>query len=69
MVHNDEFFVLRDFAAYAATQLKLDRAFRDKGKWMEMSINNIAYAGTFSSDRTIMEYAQDIWGARQLRVD
>ncbi|WP_418792077.1 glycogen/starch/alpha-glucan phosphorylase [Phosphitispora sp. TUW77] len=66
IMHNDEFFVLKDFAAYADTQMKLDKAFRDKGKWLGMSINNIAYAGTFSSDRTIREYAKEIWGVRPL---
>ncbi len=69
IMHNDEFFVLGDFAAYADTQLKLDREFRNKGKWMEMSINNIACSGTFSSDRTIQEYAKDIWKVKPLKIE
>ena len=36
--------------------------FQDQTKWLEMSINNIASSGKFSSDRTIIEYGRDIWG-------
>lgn len=59
--HNDTFFVLKDFASYADTQSKVDLAYRDKEKWTKMSLENIAHSGRFSSDRTITEYAEQIW--------
>lgn len=64
LYNNDEFFVLKDFMSYAQAQEKLDQAYRDSGKWLEMSISNIAHAGKFSSDRTITEYAAGIWNIK-----
>ena len=66
LVHNDEFFVLRDFDSYVTAQTKIDQMYRDKSKWQKMSINNIAHSGVFSSDRTIMEYATGIWGVNNV---
>ncbi len=62
MAHNDEYLVLKDFLDYAETQNRLEQAYRDKNRWLKMSIENIAYAGQFSSDRTISGYAEEIWG-------
>ena len=59
---NDEYLVLKDFLDYAQTQQLLDRAFRDRARWLKMCIENIARAGQFSSDRTIAGYAREIWG-------
>lgn len=59
--HNDEFFLLKDFDAYTAAQEKADFLYRDKKKWNNMCIINIAKSGRFYSDRTISEYAKDIW--------
>lgn len=59
--NNDEYFVLKDFAAYADAQLKIDHTYRNRQKWLEMCIVNIAHAGKFSSDRTIKDYASGIW--------
>ena len=64
LYNNDEFFVLKDFMSYAQAQEKVDQAYRDSGKWLEMSISNIAHAGKFSSDRTITEYAAGIWNIK-----
>jgi starch phosphorylase len=61
LADNDEFFVLQDFDAYAKAQVELDKRYKQKDKWVQMSIHNIAQAGIFSSDRTICEYANDIW--------
>jgi len=58
---NDEYFVLRDFSAYCDAQARVDRAYRNASKWQEMSIVNIARSGVFSSERTIREYADQIW--------
>ncbi|MDR3469076.1 MAG: glycogen/starch/alpha-glucan phosphorylase [Xanthobacteraceae bacterium] len=57
----DRFMVARDFEAYWATQRSIDRAFRDGPEWTRRSILNVARMGCFSSDRTIADYASDIW--------
>lgn len=64
LYHNDEFFVLKDFATYSDVQAKVDKCYRDPKAWLKMSATNIAGAGVFSSDRTIAEYATDIWKTR-----
>lgn len=61
LVQNDEYFVLKDFASYVRAQEKLGEAYQDQAGWLEKSIINIAYSGRFSSDRTIQEYADEIW--------
>jgi glycogen phosphorylase len=58
---NDQYFVLKDFASYAEIQNKIGHTFTDSLKWQKMSLTNIAHAGYFSSDRTIKEYADEIW--------
>lgn len=59
---NDQYFVLKDFNSYVETQNKISEAFKNKSRWSKMMITNIANSYFFSSDRTIEEYAQDIWG-------
>jgi starch phosphorylase len=58
----DSFLVCRDFNAYAACQERVDRLWRDPEAWTKMSILNTAGMGKFSTDRTIAEYAKEIWG-------
>lgn len=57
----DEYFVLEDYADYARAQKDIDRAYRDREKWAKMAIRNTAKSGKFSSDRTIRQYAEEIW--------
>jgi starch phosphorylase len=57
----DPFLVLADFAAYVACQEKVSQAFLDYEGWTRKGIANVARSGRFSSDRTIREYAEDIW--------
>lgn len=64
----DEYFVLKDFAAYAEAQSKVDKAYRDKDKWAKMVILNTAHSGKFSSDRTIKEYADEIWDLKPVHI-
>lgn len=61
LVNHDEYFVLKDFAAYAQAQAKIDSLFGDRQRWSRMAAENIAKSGFFSSDRTISEYAIGIW--------
>lgn len=62
---NDQYFVLKDFAPYADIHHKVGETFLDRRTWQQMSLINIANAGYFSSDRTIQEYADDIWGIQR----
>jgi starch phosphorylase len=56
--------VTADFAAYAATQRDADALYRDQAGWRRKTLINTASVGWFSSDRTIREYASEIWQAR-----
>ena len=58
---NDEHVHLADFAPYAEAQEKAGTTFRDRDSWTRMAILNVARMGKFSSDRTVAEYARDIW--------
>ncbi len=64
----DPFMVLADYQAYIEANKLVDEAFKDKSKWAEMAILNTAHMGKFSSDRTIHEYAKDIWSLEALPV-
>ncbi|MBK8628709.1 MAG: glycogen/starch/alpha-glucan phosphorylase [Sphingomonadales bacterium] len=59
---SDWFMLAADFDGYAAAQRQVDRRWEDQAGWRESAIRNIANVGWFSSDRTIGEYARDIWG-------
>ena len=58
---NDEYFVLGDFDSYVKAFEEMDKIYNDKYRWNAMSLANIANSAFFSSDRTIAEYAEDIW--------
>ena len=68
LVYSDPFLCLPDFRSYSDAQQRVDVAFRDKSKWAEMAILNTARMGKFSSDRTISEYARDIWDLDPIKV-
>ena len=57
----DTYFILKDFKAYAAAQVEVEKAYRDEKRWARMAMLNTASCGKFTSDRTIEEYAQTIW--------
>jgi starch phosphorylase len=60
--------LLADFEDYATCQQRVSSAFADAKKWHTMAVRNIAKSGRFSSDRTIDEYAKDIWGVTPVHV-
>jgi len=61
LVYHDPFLCLPDFRSYSDAQERVGVAFKDKARWAEMAILNTARMGKFSSDRTITEYAREIW--------
>ena len=63
LVENDKFVVCADFDSYVAAQAAVDRLWRDPAGWWRAAILNTANVAWFSSDRTIREYAKEIWGA------
>jgi starch phosphorylase len=68
LTYSDPFLCLPDFESYSDAQKLVDVAYRDKARWAKMAILNTARVGKFSSDRTIMEYAKDIWSLDQVKV-
>lgn len=64
MDSNDQYFHLADFESYIQTRQQMAREFSDSKKWAAKAILNIARIGRFSSDRTVSEYARDIWDLR-----
>ena len=63
LYQHDWFMVAADFDAYAAAQRDVDAVWRDSPDWYARAIRNVARMGWFSSDRTIRQYAKDIWNA------
>lgn len=69
LTRGDYYMHLADLAGYVATQQKVAALYRDRPAWAVKAIHNVARSGKFSSDRTIAEYARDIWGAAPCPVD
>jgi starch phosphorylase len=69
LLDRDEYFVLADFAAYAACQDRVSEAWRDPERWTRMSILNACRVGRFSSDRSIRDYAERIWNVSPMPVE
>ena len=64
----DVYFLLKDFASYREAQDRLQNQFKDKREWTRKALKNIANAGKFSSDRTIAEYAKEIWNIEPVEI-
>ncbi len=60
----DHYMLLADFDSYCAAQARVDALYRDPAAWAKKAIANVAGMGFFSSDRTIAEYARDVWNLR-----
>ncbi|MDE7324696.1 MAG: glycogen/starch/alpha-glucan phosphorylase [Lachnospiraceae bacterium] len=65
----DQYFILKDFRAYAEAQKKVEEAYRDETAWARSAILNVAKSGKFTSDRTIEEYVRDIWHLDKVKVE
>ncbi|HEX7605007.1 MAG TPA: glycogen/starch/alpha-glucan family phosphorylase, partial [Polyangiaceae bacterium] len=68
LVEKDPFFVLADFRAYVECQKQVSRAWREPDGWTRTAIANVAGMGVFSSDRSIAEYARDVWKVSPVKV-
>jgi len=64
----DGYMLLADYASYIACQEEVSRVYRDRNEWARRAVLNIAGMGKFSSDRTIAEYARDIWGVNTIEI-
>jgi starch phosphorylase len=62
----DHYMLLADYASYIAAQGKVDALYRKPDEWAKKALTNVAGMGPFSSDRTIAEYAEQIWHAKPL---
>jgi starch phosphorylase len=62
----DPYFVMADFEAYGQAQARLDKAYNDRPAFNKMSLMNIANAGFFAADRSVVEYADKIWGLKRI---
>jgi starch phosphorylase len=69
LMGRDEYLVMTDFAAYADCQRQVSAAFGDADAWTRKAALNIARVGGFSSDRTVAEYARDIWGIERIKIE
>ncbi len=68
LLHEDRYVLLADYQAYVDCQDQISQAYLDREKWTRMSILNAARMGKFSSDRTIWEYADEIWEAKPVKI-
>lgn len=68
LIRSDRFMVLADFWAYVQCQRQVAKAFTKRDQWYTMALRNIARCGKFSSDRTINQYADEIWDVEPVKV-
>lgn len=64
----DEYFILKDYESYAEGQKRVNELFKNKSQWAKSAIINTARSGKFSSDRTIKEYAAEIWQLKPVEI-
>jgi starch phosphorylase len=62
--NGDHYLLLADYASYVACQKEVEAAYRDQAQWLRKVILNVANMGAFSSDRTILQYAEQVWQAQ-----
>ncbi len=68
LLSTDRFMVMADFGSYVRCQERVSKAFVDQEEWTKMAIRNVARSAKFSSDRTIADYAKDIWEVKPIKI-
>ena len=68
IMYRDTYAICADFESYVKIQEKVDERYRNREEWARMSILNVARVGKFSSDRTIGEYANEVWGVKPCSI-
>ncbi len=68
LLNRDRYCLLADFAAYVSAQAEVDAAWRDRAGWAARALRNIAGMGRFSTDRTVAEYAAEVWSVERARA-
>jgi starch phosphorylase len=68
LLYEDSYLLLADYDSYSNTQWKIGKDYLNEDAWTVKSIYNVARIGKFSSDRTIAEYAKDIWNVHQVKI-
>ena len=69
LCHQDEYMLFADYASYIEAQRVVGQTYRDRKKWANMSVLNVARMGKFSSDRAIKEYCNDIWDVKPMPIE
>jgi len=62
LLNHDRFYLFADYEAYIKCQERVNETYKNQSEWTKKAIHNIASSGKFSSDRTIAQYAREIWG-------
>ncbi|MBR2675360.1 MAG: glycogen/starch/alpha-glucan phosphorylase [Solobacterium sp.] len=68
MMKNDEYLVLADFDSYVNAQEEVSRRYEDRSAWAKSCLINIGKSAYFSSDRTIKQYGEEVWGIKPVRL-
>ena len=68
LYHGDKYFLLADYADYVKCQERVNAEYKNADSWTRKSIINVANMGKFSSDRTIADYARDIWHVKPVHI-
>ena len=68
LLQKDQYFILKDFESYAEAQRKVDEAYRNEKEWARKAMLNTACSGKFTSDRTIEQYAKELWHLKKVEV-
>ncbi len=68
LMNNDQYMLFADFQMYYDKQQEVSKVYKDYDKWTKMAIKNVANTGKFSTDRTIREYAEEIWKVKPVPI-
>ena len=69
LYRGDKYCLLADFDSYVKCQQRIAEVYQDQQQWTKMSILNVANAGKFSTDRTIQQYADEIWNVKPVKIE